>query len=267
VHWTASRTRTNPTVYYENATAVLPVPFNGKCAYGGFGIWPNTSTVNQAIGDWSADSFIPRILAEPAAGPYWTLLINPSEDDRGTDESFGGIFTIGEIVNITQIFNISQTDLKKYNVPDLTLITQYPVLNHTGVCDGITYYTLIDAISCGNRSVTLNSSVTETPKGKISAYIDSTSPWNQVPYSITEELYKGLENATYVKETGLWHFKCTELSVNITIGGHPYPLSPLTVAQHVDSLTCVGTVSDHNRTHNRHFYSKFLAVPSQTGEC
>jgi len=105
----------------------------------------------------------------------------------------------------------------------------------------MTYYVIIDAISCGNGSASLNSTIPGTPDGKIAAYIDSTYAWNQVPYTVTEQLYKNLENATYVKDTRLWHFKCTELTVNITIAGYDYPLSPLTVAQHVDGLECVGT--------------------------
>lgn len=220
---------------------------DGDCAYAGFAIWPNTSTIAQAFDDWSADSLIARILAEPETGLYWTLLINPVEDDRGTANSFGGVLTIGEIANVSQIFNVTQEDLTKYNFPDLKLVAEYPSLNNNVSYNGNTYYAIIDAISWGNGSATLKSTVPGTPDGKIAAYIDSTYSWIQVPYSVTEQLYKHLEGATYVKDTRLWHFKCTELTINITIAGHDYPLSPLTAARHVDGLDCVGTVS-HART-------------------
>jgi hypothetical protein len=98
----------------------------------------------------------------------------------------------------------------------------------------------------GNVSATLNSTVPGTPSGKISAYIDSTYSWIQVPYTVSEQLYKNLPNATYKNDTRLWYFKCTELNVNFTIAGYDYPLSPLTVAQRVDGLNCVGTVSCTN---------------------
>ena len=219
---------------------------DGEYAYGGFGIWPNTSTIAQAFGDWSADSIIARITAEPETGLYWTLLLNPSEYDRGTDHSLGGVLTIGEIVDVTQIFNVTQEDLQKVNFPDLKSVVEYPYLNSSYTYDGTAYYAVIDAISWGSRSVTLKSTIPDTPQGKIAAYLDSTYSWIEVPYSVTEEMYKGLEGATYDKDRRLWHFKCTELTITITIAGHDYPLSPLTAVQHVDGLNCVGTVSrDH----------------------
>jgi len=239
---------------------------DGEYAYAGFGIWPNTSTIAQAFGDWSADSLVARILAEPDTGLYWTLLINPDEDDRGTDKSFGGVLTIGEIVNVSQIFNVAQEDLKKYNFPDLKLVTEYPWLNHSASYNGISYYAIIDAISCGNGSTTLKSTVPGTPEGKISAYIDSTYSWIQVPYSVTEQLYKNLQGAAYDKDTRLWHFKCTELNINITIAGYDYPLSPLTAVQHVDGLDCVGTVSRITMTPSILLLILFLAVPSRARE-
>ena len=195
------------------------------------------------------------------------MLINPVEDDKGTDQSFGGVLTVGEIVNLAQIFNVTEQDLKKNNVPDLTQVTSYPVLNHKGVYNGLYYYTLIDAISWGNGSAHLKSSVPDTPDGKISAYLDSINPWIDVPYSITEELYKHLENATYEKDTGLWYLKCTELTINITIAGHAYPLSPLTALGHVDSYNCVGNVSRLAHPPSVLFLMFLLAVPSQAREC
>ena len=237
-----------PIVCYNNSASVLPIDVDGQYGYAGFGIWPNTSTIAQTFGDWSADSFVARVLAEPNTGLFWTLLISPLEEDRGQDLSFGGILTIGEIVNLGQIFNISDDELKKDKIPDLKLVTEYPLLNNSAVCENETYYAFIDEISWGNGSATLNSSIPGTPKGKIAAYLDSLSPWNQVPYSITKELYGNLQNATYVKESGLWFFDCVELSVNITIAGHAYPISPLTVAQHFEELICVGTVSHLSTT-------------------
>ena len=231
------------TVYYENSNVTLPIEVEGDYAYAGFGIWPNTSSIAQAFGDWSADSLVARILAEPDAGLYWTLLINPIEDDRGTDQSFGGVLTIGEIANLAQIFNVTQEDLKNNSVPDLNLVTEYPCLNNSASYNDNSYYIIIDAISWGNGSATLNSSVPGTPDGKTSAYIDSTYSWNQVPYPVTEQLYKDLEGATYEKDTRLWYFDCVELTINITISGYDYPISPLTAVQHVDELKCVGTVS------------------------
>jgi len=230
-------------VYYDNSSAPLPIHVDGEYAYAGFGIWPNTSTIAQAFGDWSADSFVARVLAEPASGFYWTLLINPVEEDRGTDKSFGGIITIGEIANVSLMFNVSQEDIHESGFPDLTLIADYPHLNYSASHNDEYYYAVIDAISWGNGSATLNSSVPGIPDDKAPACIDSTYSWIVAPYSVTEQLYKGLENATYMEDTGLWSFKCTELTINITIAGHDYPISPLTAAQHVDGLNCVGTVS------------------------
>lgn len=255
-------------VYYENSGAPLPIKAEGECAYAGFGIWPNTSSIAQAFGDWSADSLIARILAEPETGLYWTLLINPLEDDRGTDESFGGVLTIGEIVNVTQIFDVTQEDIKKYDFPDLKLVAEYPWLNHSASYNGIPYYAIIDAISCGNGTATLKSTVPGTPDGKISAYIDSTYSWIQVPYSVTEQLYKNLPGATYMKDTRLWHFECTELNINITIAGYDYPLSPLTAVQRSDGLKCVGTVSHIAPPPSSILLlMRFLAVPSRAREC
>lgn len=245
----------------------LPIQVDGELAYAGFSIWPNTSTVLQAFNDWSADSFISRILAEPAAEPYWTLLVNPLEDDRGTAGSFGGLLTIGEIVNLTQIFNITEDQLKQNNFPNLELVTNYPLLNNTGSYNNVTYYAVIDAIKWGNVSTTLNSTVPGTPSGKISAYIDSTYSWIQVPYPVTEQLYRNLENATYKNDTRLWYFKCTELNVNITIAGYDYPLSPLTAVQRVDGLNCVGTVSLASSSTPILFLMLSLEVPSQVPEC
>lgn len=233
-----------------------------ELAYAGFSIWPNTSTALRALNDWSADSFISRVLAEPEAGPYWTLLISPLEDNRGTADSFGGLFTIGEIVNVTQIFNITEDELEKNNFPDLGLVTEYPLLNNTGSYNNVTYYAVIDAIKWGNVSATLNSTIPGTPAGKISSYIDSTYPWIQVPYAVTEQLYKNLENATYSNDTRLWYFKCTELAINITIAGYDYPLSPLTAVQRVDELNCVGTVGLTSASALRVFLTLFLEVPS-----
>lgn len=252
-------------VYYEHSNDALPIHVEGDYAYAGFGIWPNTSTIAQAFGDWSADTFVARILAEPKTGLYWTLLINSDEGERGTDQSFGGVLTIGEIANISQIFNVSQEDLRQYKFPDLTLVTEYPILNNSASHNGCNYYAVIDAISWGNGSATLNSTVPGTPHGKIAAYIDSTYPWIQAPYAVTEKLYKNLENATYAKDTGLWHFKCTELTVNITIAGHDYPLNPLTTARHIDGLNCVGTVSHASTSAVGTFAHMFLgsSKPSQ----
>ena len=244
----------------------MPIKADGGYAYAGFGIWPNTSTIALEFGDWSADSLVARILAEPDAEPYWTLLINPLEDDRGTDQSFGGVLTIGEIVNLSQIFNVTADELKNSSVPDLTQVANYPALNNNGVYNGTSYYTLIDAISWGNGTATLKSSVSGTPNGKISAYLDSINPWIDVPYSITEELYKNLTNATYEKGTGLWHFKCTELTINITIAGHAYPLSPLTAVGHLESSNCVGNVS-HTSTSAVSALMLILPVPSQARRC
>ena len=192
------------------------------------------------------------------------MLINPLEDDKGTDQSFGGLLTIGEIVNLSQIFNISADDLKKDGVPDLNLVANYPLLNNKGVWNNISYYAVIDAISWGNGSATLKSTVPGTPEGKISAYIDSTDPWIHVPYSITEELYKNLEGATYSKDTGVWNLKCTELTINITIAGHAYPISPLTALGHIESYNCVGNVSHKVHPPSAPSLMLLLAVPSQT---
>jgi len=256
-------------VYYEKKSALWPIEVDGEYAYAGFGIWPNTSTIAQAFGDWSADSIIARILAEPVAELYWTLLINPFEDDRGTDDSFGGVLTIGEIVDVTQIFNVAQEELKNANFPDLKLVAEYPWLNNSGSYNGDYYYAIIDAISWGNGSATLKSTVPGTPDGKIAAYVDSTYSWIQVPYSVTEQLYKDLEGATYAKDIGLWHFKCTELTINITIAGHDYPLSPLTAVQHFDGLDCVGTVSHRSVPALGPFayllLSQFQAKPENAG--
>lgn len=170
---------------------------------------------------------------------------------------------------MTQIFNVTEEDLKKDKVPDLSLINGYPPLNNSGVYNGISYYTLIDSISWANGSATLNSTVPGTPSGKISAYIDSTDPWIYVPYPITEQLYKGLKNATYVKDTGLWHFTCTELTINITIAGYAYPLSPLTAVEHIESTDCVGNVSRVNTPDPRcfclSFSRQFRAKPDNVG--
>jgi len=252
-------------VYYENSSAPLPIHVDGEYAYAGFGIWPNTSTIAQAFNDWSADSFVARVLAEPVTELFWTLLINPVEEDRGTDKSFGGIITIGEIANVSLIFNVTQEDIHESNFPDLALVAEYPPLNYSASYNGEYYYALIDAISWGNGSATLNSSVPGVPDDKVPACIDSTYPWIGAPYSVTEQLYKNLENATYMKDTGLWHFKCTELTVNITIAGHDYPLSPLTAAQHVDGLNCVGTVSHTSTSALGTFAYAFLdsSKPSQ----
>lgn len=243
VHRAARFTRILSIVLYENANLPLQIQVDGEFAYAGFSVWPNTSTVFQAFDDWSADSFISRVLAEPAAGPYWTLLISPLEDDLGIAGSFGGLLTIGEIANVPQIFNITKGELQKNNFPDLGLIIGYPYLNNPGMYNNVAYYAVIDAIKWGSVSATLNSSIPGTPAGKISATIDSTDSWIQVPYSVTEQLYKNLENATYRNDTRLWYFKCTELNINITIAGYDYPLSPLTAVQRVDGLNCVGTVS------------------------
>ena len=170
-------------------------------------------------------------------------------------------------MNLSQIFNVTEDDLKNNNVPDLTQVSKYPALNYNGVYNGISYYTLIDAISWGNGSAHLKSSISGTPDGKISAYLDSINPWIDVPYSITEELYKNLENATYVKETGLWHLKCTELTINITIAGHAYPLSPLTALGHLESSNCVGNVSYLARPPSVFSLILLLAVPSQARQC
>ena len=174
------------------------------------------------------------------------MLINPLEDDKGTDSAFGGLITVGEIVNVTQIFNVTEEQLKESNFPDLGLVTNYPALNNTGSYNDVLYYIVIDAIKWGSVSATLTSTVSGTPSGKISAYIDSTYAWNVVPYSVTEQLYKNLPSATYKNDTRLWYFTCTELTVNITIAGWDYPLSPLTVVERVDELNCVGTVSRLN---------------------
>lgn len=216
----------------------------GDYAYAGFGIWQNTSTIVQAFDNaWSADPFVARILAEPETGLYWTLLINPDEGERGFDQTFGGVLTIGQIANLSQIFNVPEEDLQQYKFPDFRLVTEYPILNNSASYNGCNYYVVIDAISWGNGSATLNSTIPGIPHGKVGAYIDSTYPWIQAPYAVTEKLYKDLEGATYAKDTGLWHLQCTELAVNITIAGHDYPLNPLTTTQHVDGLNCVGTVS------------------------
>lgn len=252
-------------VYYENSSAALSIQV-GENAYAGFGIWPNTSTIAQAFGDWSADTFIARILAESDAGLYWTLLIHPVEDDRGTDRSFGGVLTIGEIVNVSQVFNVTQEELEKNHFPDLTLVSEYPFLNNSASYNDNCYYIIIDAISWGNGSATLNSTVPGTPHGKIAAYIDSSYSWNRVPYSVTEQLYKNLKNATYVKETRLWYFECTELTINITIAGYNYPLSPLTAVQHVDGFNCVGTVSHASAPALGTPLMFFCTVPSQPRE-
>ena len=170
-------------------------------------------------------------------------------------------------MNLSQIFNVTEDDLKKNNVPDLTQVASYPALNHNGVYNGTSYYTLIDAISWGNGSATLKSSVPGTPDGKISAYLDSINPWIDVPYSITEELYKNHENATYVKDTGLWYLKCTEFTINITIAGHAYPLSPLTAIKHLDSYNCVGNVSHLALPPLELLLIPLPAVPSQARQC
>lgn len=213
--------------------------------------------------DWSADTFTARVLAEPNAEPYWTLLINPFEADRGKDDSFGGVFTIGEIVNLSQIFNVTQGDLTENHVPDLTKVTQYPRLNHSAWYKDHYYYALIDRISWKGGSATLNSVVPGTPSGKIAAYADSTYSWIQVPFSVTQQLYGGLKGATYMQETRLWHFECTELTITITIAGYDYPISPLTAVWHVDNLNCVGTVSRTNAPALCASLILFLAVPSQ----
>ena len=180
--------------------------------------------------------------------------------------SFGGVLTIGEIADIATIFNLTADDLKNASFPDLKQVAEYPYLNNSGVYNDITYYIIIDAISWGKESATLKSSVPGTPDGKISAYIDSIQPWNQVPYSITEQLYGHLKNATYVKESGLWFFDCTELTIDITIAGKDYPLSPLTVAQHFEDLICVGTVSHISaRPPFVLLLTLLLVVPSEAG--
>ena len=232
--------------YYENSDVSLPIQAEGPLAYAGFDIWPNTSTVYQAFNDWSADSFISRVLADPQGDPYWTLLINPLQNEGGTDGAFGGLYSIGELVNITQIFNVTEDQLRSNNFPDLSRVTEYPWLNNTGSYGGVTYYAIIDAIKWGDVSATLESTVPGTPSGKISAYIDSTYSWIQVPYAVTEQLYKNLPDATYNNGDRLWYFTCTELNVNITIAGYDYPLSPLTAVQQADNGKCVGTVSRDN---------------------
>jgi hypothetical protein len=245
------------TAYYEHSDAPLLIHADGDYAYAGFGIWPNTSTIYKEYGDWSADSFIARVLAEQGTGLYWTLLLSPAEDDKGTDKSFGGVLTIGEIADVTQIFGVTKEDLKKYNFPDLTHVEKYPWLNHDGWYNDQHYYIVIDGISWGGGSATLKSTVSGTPGGKIAAYIDSTYSWIQVPYSVTEQMYKHLEGATYEKDTGLWHFKCTELTIIIVIAGYEYHISPLSAAHHVDGYTCVGTVSHASRSAPRYFYLSF----------
>ena len=167
-------------------------------------------------------------------------------------------------MNLEQIFNVTQDDLTKNHVPDLSKVTQYPHLNHSAWYKDHYYPALIDHISWKGGSATLNSTVPGTPSGKIAAYIDSTYSWIQVPYSVTEQMYGKLENATYMKDTRLWTFKCTELTITITIAGYDYPMSPLSAVWHIDKYNCIGTVSRANTPALSPLLTLSPAVPSQS---
>jgi hypothetical protein len=206
----------------------------------------NQSIIYSQINEMSGEPFIVRTLANSPNSAYYTLLLQPDISDYGHNQSFGGIFTIGEIVNFENLFNISSSDLE--GVPDLQQVTTFPQLQYNG--EGATI--VIDAINGPYGPINVTSNL-QVDAGKAVAIIDTIFPVILVNADVTKAIYSSVPGAQY-SDNGVWTFPCTELTVTITIGGHDYLLSPTSVVAKNDT-GCYGLVCFHLLTPIRHLYS------------
>lgn len=221
-------------------------------AYGYLGLGSNNqSEVDAQFSDWSSASFIQRVLGESSNNTYYTLLLSPSPSDYGTDLSLGGVLTIGEIVDLAAVFNLTTP------VPiDLTEVISRPILQFNGRQDIV-----ISGLVGPNGPIKLTSN-SKVDAGSTTGYIDSTQPSILVNPEVAEAIYSSVSGAQYSSDDGLWHLPCTQLNATFTISGYEYPISPLNMLIPGND-SCIGTVCP-SLSHRRPYiiYSLNLTVSS-----
>lgn len=202
-------------VIFESATLT-------EYAYLGLGT-NQQSQVDAQFSDWSSASFIPRLLGESPNNTYFTILFSPSPEDYGTDMSFGGIFTIGEIVDFNEVFNATLD-----SPIEMSEILSRPALQLNGQREFA-----ISGLTGPQGPITLS--------GNTTAYIDTTSSSILVNPEVAEAIYGKVSSSHYSSSDGLWYLPCTQINVTFTISGYDFPISPLNMLRPTND-SCVGTV-------------------------
>jgi hypothetical protein len=207
-------------------------------AYFGLGT-NNQSEVSAAFSDWSSETFITRILGEYHDNKYYTLLFQPSPPDYGKEETLGGVFTIGEIVDLVALFfngTKPENDPDFDKIPDLTQVTSHPFLQFEGRAEIV-----ISGLTCPSGPIKLTSNYQGVPEGNTTAYIDSTETSILVNPEVAEAIYSSIPGASYDSASRFWHVPCVELNVTFTIAGYEYPISPFSML-YPSVSDCIGTV-------------------------
>jgi len=204
--------------------------------FGIYGLGPSASSIVANTIHQNSWSPLDNALLSVPSHPYATLLLSPNEDDLGKI-AFAGIFTVGKLVDLASVFDISQEQINQLGIVDLNAINVQGQLPYT------TQTITVDSIVVAESSVPLNSSTSGTPFGKAVARLSTVSPYITVDQSVVDAIYKSIPGASWVQEKRGYSLPCnSELSVTITINRVDFLISPLdVVAKVVNSDICFGS--------------------------
>ncbi|OBZ70907.1 hypothetical protein A0H81_09365 [Grifola frondosa] len=205
----------NMSLTYANSLPNSIVNLNESAIYGRLGLALPTAT----------GSALALLLQQaPSDHQYYTILFSPDVNKTGTDGTFSGFFTIGELVDLSEIFNGASADL-----PDLTLIKGQPELPLTA-----TGQFSVDAISINAQPFQLKSEIPQAPSGKPLAIVNTADPWIRASFEVVSAIYGNVSGATFVDQStiGTFQVPCsTQVEVTVTLGGQDYVLDPSTLVR------------------------------------
>ena len=201
---------------------------------GFIGLGPSSSSnIHSTIGQSSGDPFLDRVFRQNTSTPNFISFLLGRDGDAG--DAIQGQLTISEVV--PEFSNI--TNQPKVPVQATTLKTQQ---HWTGMIDAI--------LGPDGQSISLDSLVVGTPKGKLVTIFDTGFTLPQVPRDVSDAIYGRVPGASFDTQNGWWTVPCDqEINVTVVIAGQNYPIHPLdTSSENIDTTTqngvqmCVGTV-------------------------
>ncbi|KAL0565110.1 hypothetical protein V5O48_016923 [Marasmius crinis-equi] len=189
-----------------------------KQGYSGLmGLGPNSgSQVLDKVGKkQSADSVLTRVFQQTnAKSNYITFLL----DRKGTNQSYTGQFTIGEIASdFSAITNMPKLDVEEvHKLLDSDQHWQALTDKNNGI------------IGPDGQVIKVKSIVPRAPSGQLVAVMDSGFTFSQVPREVSDAIYGRVKGAVYDSTKEWWTVPCGQmLNISFNFGGKNYPVHPM----------------------------------------
>lgn len=145
---------------------------------------------------------IGNIFAQNPSSPNILSVLLDRADDP---ESSTGIFAIGEYAQ---------------GCESVMAAPRLPRFVPAGQEAGARWSILLDGFKVNGRSIELNSSFTDAPKGKVVSVLDTGATNPQIPAQVANSIYEGIDGAFFSKDVGSWIVPCTG-SANVTLEWWP----------------------------------------------